>query len=83
MRRADDSSLCFVDRDVAAIGLRRSFAEDGCAKLEYGTENNIAYYDAAALARADQYQKEQTKLDVYYPKVRRASPPSCGFMVAA
>jgi acetyl esterase/lipase len=45
-----------------------SLAEDGGAKLEYGTENNIAYYDAAALARADQYQKEQTKLDVYYPK---------------
>ncbi|MFC4310739.1 alpha/beta hydrolase [Steroidobacter flavus] len=45
-----------------------SLAEDGGAKLEYGTENNIAYYDAAALARADQYQKEQGKLDVYYPK---------------
>jgi len=42
-------------------------AENG-AKLEYATENNIPYYDAAALARADAYQKEQTKLDIYYPK---------------
>jgi acetyl esterase/lipase len=43
-------------------------AADVAAKLEYGTENNIAYYDAAAMARADQYQKDQGKLDVYYPK---------------
>nr|WP_298717771.1 alpha/beta hydrolase [uncultured Steroidobacter sp.] len=43
-------------------------AESIAARLEYGTESNIAYYDAAALARADRYQKEQGKLDVYYPK---------------
>jgi acetyl esterase/lipase len=52
---------CLLSSSVA-------LAEDGGAKLEYGTENNISYYDAAAWARADQYQKEQTKLDVYYPK---------------
>lgn len=45
-----------------------SLAENAAARLEYSTENNIAYYDAAALARADGYQKEQGKLDVYYPK---------------
>jgi acetyl esterase/lipase len=45
-----------------------SLADGSAARLEYGTENNIAYYDAAALSRADQYQKEQGKLDVYYPK---------------
>lgn len=45
-----------------------SLAADAGAKLEYATESNLAYYDAATLARADQYQKEQTKLDVYYPK---------------
>lgn len=45
-----------------------SLADGAAAKLEYGIENNIAYYDAAALARADEYQKQQTTLDVYYPK---------------
>jgi len=40
----------------------------GAAELEYGTESDIAYYDAATLARADDYQKQQGKLDVYYPK---------------
>lgn len=45
-----------------------SLAADASAKQEYSTESNISYYDAAALARADQYQKEQSKLDVYYPK---------------
>jgi len=45
-----------------------SLAADAAAKLEYGIENNIAYYDAAALARAGDYQKQQSKLDVYYPK---------------
>ncbi|WP_129641962.1 alpha/beta hydrolase [Peristeroidobacter agariperforans] len=45
-----------------------SLADATAAKLEFGVENNIAYYDAAALARADDYQKQQSKLDVYYPK---------------
>lgn len=45
-----------------------SLADEAGGKLEYGIENNISYYDAAALARADDYQKEQGKLDVYYPK---------------
>lgn len=45
-----------------------SLAAETAAELEYGTENNIAYYDAAALARANDYQKQQGKLDVYYPK---------------
>jgi len=47
-------------------------AAEAAAKLEYGIENNIAYYDAAALARADDYQKQQSKLDVYYPKGAKA-----------
>ena len=45
-----------------------SFAAETAAKLEYRTENNISYYDAPALSRADAYQKEHCKLDVYYPK---------------
>ncbi len=45
-----------------------SLADEAVPKLEYGIENNIGYYDAALSARADQYQKEQSKLDVYYPK---------------
>lgn len=43
-------------------------ADDAASKLAYQTESNIAYYDAAALSKADAYQKEQAKLDVYYPK---------------
>ncbi|MDY6946459.1 MAG: alpha/beta hydrolase [Pseudomonadota bacterium] len=34
----------------------------------YHTETNISYLDAPALSRADAYQKEHCKLDVYYPK---------------
>lgn len=45
-----------------------SFADEAAAKLAYHTESNISYYDAAALSRADAYQKEHCKLDVYYPK---------------
>lgn len=52
---------CLLSGSVAS-------AEEAAAKLEYGIENNIGYYDSAALARADQYQKEQGKLDIYYPK---------------
>ena len=43
-------------------------ASEAAAKLDYVTDGNISYYDAAALSRADAYQKEQCKLDVYYPK---------------
>ena len=61
-----------VSRWAALVGmwclLSSAAWADEAAKLEYATENNIAYYDAAALARADEYKKEQTKLDVYYPK---------------
>jgi acetyl esterase/lipase len=53
---------------LMSILLGGSLAAAADAKQEYSTENNISYYDAAALARADQYQKDQSKLDVYYPK---------------
>ena len=45
-----------------------SFAGEAAAKLEYHTESNIPYYAAAALSRADAYQKEHCSLDIYYPK---------------
>lgn len=48
-----------------------ALAAEAAAKLEYGIENDIAYYDAAALARADDYQKQQGRLDVYYPKATK------------
>jgi acetyl esterase/lipase len=63
-----------ISRCVGLIGMwcllsgSASLASEAASKLEYGTENNIAYYDAATLARADEYQKQQGKLDVYYPK---------------
>ena len=39
-------------------------AEPAQAKLDYATENNISYYADAR----DEYQKERSKLDIYYPK---------------
>ena len=36
-------------------------------KLEYGTDYNVGYYDAAS-ARRDEYRNEHCKLDIYYPK---------------
>ena len=44
-----------------------ALAADAAVKLQYRTESNISYYDAAALSRADAYQKDQCKLDVYFP----------------
>lgn len=35
--------------------------------LEYGTDSDIGYYDAAA-TRNDEYRNERCKLDIYYPK---------------
>lgn len=55
-------ALCWL------VPVAPSFADEAAPKLEYQTENNISYYDAAALSRADAYQKEQCKLDVYFPK---------------
>jgi acetyl esterase/lipase len=63
-----------ISRRVWLIGVgcllagSAALAAETAAKLEYSTENDIAYYDAATLARADEYQKQQGKLDVYYPK---------------
>ncbi|HEY0681505.1 MAG TPA: alpha/beta hydrolase [Steroidobacter sp.] len=45
-----------------------SLADEAPTKLAYQTENNISYYDAGALSKADAYQKEQSKLDIYFPK---------------
>jgi acetyl esterase/lipase len=58
-------AVCWLLPSVA------SFGAESAAKLEYQTENNVSYYDAAALSRADAYQKEQCKLDVYYPKATK------------
>ncbi len=58
--------MCWAVCWLLAIG--GAHANEVATKLTYQTESNIAYYDAAALSRADAYQKEQTKLDVYYPK---------------
>jgi len=41
---------------------------EAASQPAYRTESNISYYDGAALSRADAYQKEQCKLDVYAPK---------------
>ena len=45
-----------------------SLADQAQTKLAYQTDSNISYYDDAALSKADAYQKEQCKLDVYSPK---------------
>lgn len=55
-------ALCWL------LPVAAAHADEAAAKIEYQTESNIAYYDAAALSRADAYKKEHTKLDVYYPK---------------
>lgn len=55
-------AACWLLASVASL------ANEAAAKLEYHTENNVPYYDAGALSRADAYQKEHCKLDVYYPK---------------
>lgn len=47
-----------------------AFAASAPAKLEYAIENNIAYYADAR----DEYQKEHSKLDVYYPKGTKGYP---------
>jgi hypothetical protein len=52
---------------------------DAPPKLEYATENNIAYYTDAR----DEYQKERCKLDVYYPKGARGFPTVVCSMAAA
>jgi acetyl esterase/lipase len=58
-------------RCAVAIGLVSMWAslaawaaEPAQAKLDYATENNISYYVDAR----DAYQKERSKLDIYYPK---------------
>lgn len=50
---------------LGLIGVLAGFASFAApAKLEYATDNNIAYYAEAR----DEYQKEHCKLDIYYPK---------------
>jgi acetyl esterase/lipase len=55
---------------VSVLASFGSFAASKPAKLEYATENNIAYYADAR----DEYQKEHCKLDVYYPKGTKGFP---------
>lgn len=55
---------------VSVLASFGSFAASKPAKLEYATENNIAYYADAR----DEYQKEHCKLDVYYPKGTKGYP---------
>lgn len=55
---------------VSVLASFGSFAASKPAKLEYATENNIAYYADAR----DEYQKEHCKLDVYYPKGIKGYP---------
>ena len=62
-------------RDALMIGILGVWANvawsaDAAAKLEYATENNIAYYTDAR----DEYQKERCKLDVYHPKGTKGFP---------
>ena len=50
---------------LGPLGLLAAFASWAePAKLAYGTDSDIGYYDSAR----DEYQKEHCKLDVYYPK---------------
>jgi acetyl esterase/lipase len=55
---------------VSVLASFGSFAASKPPKLEYASENNIAYY---ADARGE-YQKEHCKLDVYYPKGTKGFP---------
>ena len=61
LRRALIIGMCWLLPGAAA------FADQAAAKLEYRTESDIPYYDAASLSRADAYQKDQCKLDIYFP----------------
>jgi acetyl esterase/lipase len=40
----------------------------------YALRTDISYYDEATLARADDYQRERSKLDIYYPVGTRNFP---------
>lgn len=45
-------------------------AETRPAPATYKTETDLAYYDAKALEKADDYQQSQCRLDFYYPDNR-------------
>lgn len=45
-------------------------AESKPAPAAYKTETDLAYYDAEALEKGDDYQRSQCRLDFYYPENR-------------